>query len=61
MTMTHHLDDIYAATAFGTTLIGLVGLAMGVRTEVVEPIVLVGALVVGYVNIYWLAGGEGAY
>lgn len=61
MTMTHHLDDIYAVAAFGTTLIGLVGLATGVPLAVVEPIVLVGALVVGYVNIYWLASGECAY
>lgn len=50
------LDTVYAITAVGTTLGGLVALSAGVRTEVVSPFVLAGAVIVGTIGLYWLLG-----
>ena len=55
------LDTVYAATAFGTTFTGLVGLTAGVGSEVVTPTVLVGAVIVGMISIYWLLGRGNPY
>jgi hypothetical protein len=55
------LDTVYAVTAFGTLLVGFIGLSAGFRTEVLEPLVLSGAIVVGAIGIYWLLGRENAY
>ena len=54
------LDALYAATAVGTTLTGLIGLSAGARSEVVTPVVMVGAVIVGMIGLYWLLSGEGA-
>ncbi|WP_161631406.1 hypothetical protein [Candidatus Halobonum tyrrellensis] len=51
------LDTIYALTSFGTLFFGIVALLAGVRTEIVSPVVLAGAVVVGFISIYWLLGG----
>lgn len=51
------LDTLYSVVAFGTTLIGVAGLGAGVPGEVIDPIVLGGALVVGVISIYWLLSG----
>jgi|GEM_PF-5635075 len=55
------LNRIYTISAVGTVIIGLIALVAGVSTAVVEPIVLLGAMVIFYVDIYWLFGGSGAY
>lgn len=55
------LDTVYAVTAVGTTLGGLVALAAGVRSEVVAPLVMVGAVIVGMISLYWLLGGGNGY
>lgn len=52
------LETVYAVTAFTTLLVGLVALSAGIRSEVVTPIVLVGAVIVGMISLYWLLGGE---
>ncbi|WP_336357869.1 hypothetical protein [Haloarcula sp. CGMCC 1.6347] len=54
-------NQIYTISAVGTVFIGILALVYGVQIEVVEPIVLSGALVVGIINIYWLFRGSGAY
>ena len=55
---TGSLDTLYAVVAVGTTCGGLVGLSAGVHSEVVTPIVLVGAVVVGFISLYWLFDGD---
>ena len=55
------LDIVYAATAFGTTFTGLVGLTAGIDSEVMAPAVLVGAVIVGMISIYWLLGRGNPY
>lgn len=40
---------------------GVIGLTAEIHSEVVAPIVLVGAIIVGTISLYWLLGGEGAY
>lgn len=50
-------DYAYELAAFGTTIIGVVGLTAGVDTEILSPIVILGARVVGFLNIYWLLDG----
>jgi len=55
------LNRLYAIFAFGTVLTGILSLVSGVSTEVVELFALPGAMVVGTISIYWLAGGEGSY
>ena len=58
---TPSLDTVYATSAFGTLLFGLVAISAGARSEVVAPIVLAGAVIVGMIDCYWLLGGAGAY
>ena len=53
------LDTVYATTAVVTLLVGLIGLTSGVRSEIVSPVVMVGAVVVGLLSVFWLVSGEG--
>lgn len=54
------LDAVYATAAGGTLIFGVLALAAGIQPEVVNPIILAGAVVVGLFDIYWLVGGEGS-
>jgi hypothetical protein len=55
------VNQIYSFIAVITTLYGTLALVAGVPIEVVEPIVVTGAIIVGIINVYWLFGGSGAY
>ncbi|OYR42886.1 hypothetical protein [Halorubrum sp. Eb13] len=59
--MTETLNEIYAIAAIGTLILGLAAISTGIRPTEIEPIILVGALVVGIINIYWLFAGDRAY
>lgn len=51
------LDIVYAVVAFGTTLGGLATLSAGYPSTVIAPAVMFGAVVVGFISLYWLFGG----
>lgn len=44
--------------ALGALLVGLVALSAEVQTEVIAPVVMVGAVIVRMISLYWLPGGE---
>lgn len=53
------IDTVYTFAAVGTLLVGLVALSAGVPSEIVKPLVLAGAVIVGMISLYWLLrGGE---
>ncbi|SFG01023.1 hypothetical protein SAMN04488063_1120 [Halopelagius inordinatus] len=57
----NEVSRLYAIVSFGTLIIGMVGLTTGMGMDVISPLVIIGALVIGYIDIYWLLGGDGAY